>query len=177
MSKIVCNIFNQDFLENVYISQQFVPHFYEKMRFSVILAKKNPIKLHFSAKIQLSCNHIFQLIEKSNSETYNTNPSQLLGGNEAKCIFLSKYWTQVFTLCPIFEKIGLFCFRRQSWTLNIRTNEQNRVKYGIVDLTKNYIYVERISNLESPYIRSWHILWGTIRAHMRCVGQTDPQIQ
>jgi len=46
-----------------------------------------------------------------------------------------------------------------------------------VDVTKNYISVERISNLESPYIRSWHILWGTIRAHMRCVDQTNPQIQ
>ena len=116
MSGIQCPRLSVKFLIRIFwklsiYHSKFCPILMKKMRFSVILGKKNPIKLHFCAKIQLSCNHIFQLIGKSNSETYKTNQSELLGGEMSQNVFFSQnIKSQVFTLCPIFEKIGLFIF-------------------------------------------------------------------
>ena len=43
-------------------------------------------------------------------------------------------------------------------------------------VSKYWISLEIISTYKSSFMHALHIIPGTNKAHMRCVGQTDPQI-
>ena len=78
--------------------------------------------------------------------------------------------------CPIFEKIGFFCFRRQSRTKDIGISAYNKVKHRVIPLSKKFIF-NKIMPIPKIYFIPIHdMMGGTFKAHMRCVGQTDPQI-
>ena len=79
--------------------------------------------------------------------------------------------------CPIFEKIGFFCFRRQSRTKDIGISAYNKVKHRVIPLSKKIIF-NKIMPIPKIYFIPIHdMMGGTFKAHMRYVGQTDPQIQ
>ena len=79
--------------------------------------------------------------------------------------------------CPIFEKIAFFCFRRQSWSKYIGISAYNKVKHRVIPLSKKIIF-NKIMPIPKMYFIPIHdMMGGTFKAHMRCVGETDPQIQ
>ena len=79
--------------------------------------------------------------------------------------------------CPILEKIGFFCFRRQSRSKYIRISAYNKVKHRVIPLSKKFIF-NKIMPIPKIYFVPIHdMMGGTFKAHMRGVGQTDPQIQ
>ena len=46
----------------------------------------------------------------------------------------------------------------------------------MIALSKNCVSLEILSISKIPSTPTLHIMGGTIKAHMRCVGQTNPQI-
>ena len=79
--------------------------------------------------------------------------------------------------CPIFEKIDFFCFQRQSRSKHIGITAYNTVKHAVIPLSKNCVFNKIMPIPNIYFILIHHMMGGTFKAHMRCVGQTDPQIQ
>ena len=46
----------------------------------------------------------------------------------------------------------------------------------MITFPKNCVSLEIMSISKKTFTPTLHIMWGTIKAHMRCVGQTNPQI-
>ena len=67
--------------------------------------------------------------------------------------------------------------RLQSRSKHIGTTAYNKVKHTVIPLSKNCIFNEIMPIPKIYFIPIQHIMGGTIKAHMRCVGQTNPQIQ
>ena len=67
--------------------------------------------------------------------------------------------------------------RDQSRTKDIGISAYNKVKHRVISLSKKFIF-NKITPIPKMYfVPIYDMMGGTFKAHMRCVGQTDPQIQ